>query len=68
MTEDESMRFYDIYTAHQQSCEAIQQFSHILPCNDDLAPLIRVLSDSMTKTVADLGTAYITLLSRNSHT
>jgi hypothetical protein len=68
MTEAESMRFYDIYTAHQQSCEAIQQLSYLLPCNDDLTPLIRVLSDSMTKTIADLGTAYITLLGRNSHT
>lgn len=62
MTEDESMKFYDVLTAHEQTFEAFQQFSYLFPCNEDLSPLIRVLSDSMSKTISELRVAYMTLL------
>ena len=62
MTEDESMKFYDVLTAHEQTFEAFQQFSYLCPCNEDLSPLIRVLSDAMSKTISEVRISYLTLL------
>lgn len=66
MTDLDPMHFYDILKAHKQSVNAIEQFSYILPDDDDLSPLIRVLSDSIALSISNLEVAYIKLMAAST--
>lgn len=51
MSELDPIEFYDFLKAHQRHIYAFSSLASLLPDNDDLSPLFRLLSDSLEQSM-----------------